>query len=48
MDFSHVVVDFHVLDQRGMRAPGAQLLEITLKVIDALAHAGRGVLLDVV
>jgi hypothetical protein len=31
-----------------MRAPGAQLLEVTQKILDAFAHAGRRVLLDVV
>ena len=31
-----------------MRTTGAQLLEVGLKILDALAHAGGGVLLDVV
>ena len=31
-----------------MRATGAQLLEVVLEGLDALAHAGGGVLLDVV
>jgi hypothetical protein len=43
-----VVVDLEVLDERGMRAAGAQLLEIRLESLDALAHAARGVLLDVI
>jgi len=43
-----VVVDLEVLDERGMRAAGAQLLEVGLEIFDALAHPGGGVFLDVV
>jgi hypothetical protein len=31
-----------------MRAAGAQLLEVGLEILDALAHPGGGVFLDVV
>src|SRR5689334_5906649 len=43
-----VIVDLHVLDERRMRATRAQLLEIALEILDALAHAGGCVFLDVV